>query len=109
MSRSGFGLASVVLCLSMAAPAGAQSGLYEPFPSAAQSRRAERFVGKLGSPTALGDLRRGTFSGGELEPVSPGLASARAGAGASGSAWPWLAAALLLLAGPLAAAARSRR
>ena len=113
MSRSGFGLATLVLCLAMATPASAQSGLYEPFPSAAQSRRAERFVGKLGAPTGLSDLRRGTFSGGELSPVGPGPATSRAGAtaGAAGGAWFWVLAAglILVLAAPAALAAARRR
>jgi hypothetical protein len=115
MSWFRVGLASVVACLLLAAPAGAQSGngLYEPFPSAAPRERAERFVERLDArPVSDEEFERGTFTGAGLEPASAGAASARAEAttGASSAAlWAVALAILAACAAPaLHKAARAR-
>lgn len=106
MSRIGVGLASLLLSLTLAGPAAAQSGnngLYEPFPSAASKARAKRFVNKLhanaaGAPVPSADLQHGSFVGRALEPVPRGAASARANAGVAPSSSLGSALALALLA-----------
>jgi hypothetical protein len=55
MTRFGVGLASVLMCAVLAAPLDAQAagnGLYEPFPTVAARKRAERFLNQLRLPRA---------------------------------------------------------
>jgi hypothetical protein len=119
MSLVGVGLVSALLCLALAAPAGAQSagnGLYEPFPSAGSKARAKRFVNELrphARKVSGPELERGSFVGGALRPQRSGAASARAMGGSvpRGAIGWWLAPALLAIcATPLlcAAAVRTR-
>jgi hypothetical protein len=118
MSRVGVGRVSALLCLTLATPAGAQTtgnGLYEPFPSAASSARAKRFVNGLrprARGVSTGELQHGSFVTGALAPAPAGAASARAiGAGVpTGSIGWWLAPALLAIcATPLLWTAAVRR
>lgn len=119
MSRFRVGLASLLLCLVGAAPAGAQSagnGLYEPFPEVAPRARAERFVGKLDARApgraSDADLGRGSFTQALPEPSGGRPASARAGgAGDLAPASVWLVVAALVAActAPALRAAVSRR
>lgn len=118
MSRVGVGLASVVLCLALAAPAGAQStgnGLYEPFPAAASRARAQHFVNRLRAhspPVSTAQLAHGSFVGGTLGPTATGAASARASGDAGPSAsvgWVLAVALLAVCAAPALRAAAVRR
>ncbi|MEJ7784395.1 MAG: hypothetical protein WKF96_06295 [Solirubrobacteraceae bacterium] len=118
MSRLGVGLASALLCLALAASAGAQStgnGLYEPFPSGASKARAKRFVNDLrpqSRAVSEAELDRGSFAGTVLTAVPPaGGASDRAGAAAApGGALGWAVALLVLslCAAPVLWTARRR-
>jgi hypothetical protein len=86
MTRFGVGLASVLVCAILAAPADAPAagnGLYSPFPTVAARKRAERFINGLRAPRALppvsrAELDHGSFSGRTLAPVAAGAATARA-------------------------------
>lgn len=107
-----------MLCLALAAPAGAQSagnGLYEPFPSAASRERAKRFVDDLrpGAPrVSSAQLDRGLFLGAELRPAVARAATGRAipAGGTGGTIGWWLAPALLAIcAVPLLAGGARRR
>jgi hypothetical protein len=103
MTRFGVGLASVLMCAVLAAPADAQAagnGLYSPFPTVAARKRAERFVNQLRAPRAQkpvtrAELEHGSFAGGALAPVAAGAASGRAldtGGVSATSVWIVLAA-----------------
>jgi hypothetical protein len=82
MTRFGVGLASVLMCAVLAAPLDAQAagnGLYEPFPTVAARKRAERFLNQLRRrPVSRAELERGAFTGVALKPAPAGAASARA-------------------------------
>lgn len=117
MSRLGVGLASALLCLALAASAGAQStgnGLYEPFPSGASKARAKRFVNDLRPQqraVSEDELEHGSFAGRALAPASAGGASDRAIAAAAPGGSLGLVVVLLLLlvcAVPVLATARRR-
>jgi hypothetical protein len=123
MKRLGAAVASLLVCMAIAAPAMAQTGngLYEPFPAAASKARAKRFVSELpgvggrAEPVSVSDrqLQRGVIVDPRaLRTPAPaaGLASSRA-RGATGFApsfgWPLaLVLAALALATPFALAAR---
>jgi hypothetical protein len=114
-------LASLLVCIGLAAPAMAQTGigLYEPFPAAASKARAKRFVSELpgvgGGTLAVTNrqLERGVVVDPQAlstPPAGGSLASdrARGGTGFSPSlSWPLgVALAMLALATPFALAAR---
>jgi hypothetical protein len=116
MTRFGVGLASVLMCAVLAAPVDAQAagnGLYEPFPTVAARKRAERFINRFRtsaaqSPVSGAELDRGAFSGTALKPAAVGAASARAiGSGGPSAALVW--AVLAALIGACAAVPRRRR
>jgi hypothetical protein len=99
MTRFGVGLASVLMCAVLATPVDAQgagNGLYEPFPTVAARKRAERFLNQLRRrPVSRAELERGMFTGAALKPAPAGAASARAIASGGPSAvvvWAVLAA-----------------
>jgi len=103
MSRLSVGLASALLCLALAASAGAQStgnGLYEPFPSGASKARAKRFVNDLrpqSRAVSEAELEQGSFAGRTLAPATAGSASDRAiEAAAPGGSLGWAVALLVL-------------
>jgi hypothetical protein len=103
MTRFGVGLASVLVCAVLAAPADAPAagnGLYEPFPTVAARKRAERFLNKLRAqrPVSRAELDRGAFSPGVLEPASSRAASARAIAGGSAAWLVWIVLSGLIVA-----------
>jgi hypothetical protein len=105
MTRFGVGLASVLMCAVLAAPVDAQAGgngLYEPFPTVAARKRAERFLNQLRlprsqSPVSRAELDHGSFTGVALKPAPKGAASARAiGSGGPSAALVWVVLAALI-------------
>lgn len=123
MKRLGVALASLLVCMAMAAPAMGETGngLYEPFPAAASKARAKRFVSQLpgvgGRAESVSvsdrDLRRGVVVDHRAlgsAPIAAGLASSRArGSAGFGPSIGWplgLALIALVLAAPFALAAR---
>jgi len=114
MTRFGVGLASVLMCVILAAPpdnAAAGNGLYSPFPTLAR-KRAERFVNSLRAPggqppVSRAELEHGSFAG-ALAPVRAGAATARATDPADVTP-VWVALVLALLAGVCVIPALRRR
>jgi hypothetical protein len=122
MKRLVIALASVLLCLALAAPAmaAAGNGLYEPFPAAASKARAKRFLSQL--PGAGGQVEPVSVSDRDLQrgvvvdrrvlgavPARAGLASGRATGGSFGPSFGWplaIVLAGLAVATPFALAAR---
>ncbi|HET8537204.1 MAG TPA: hypothetical protein VFL73_08510 [Solirubrobacteraceae bacterium] len=117
MTRFGVGLASVLMCAILAAPADAPAagnGLYSPFPTVAARKRAERFVNRLRAPRAQrpvsrAELDHGSFNGHALTPVASGGATARASdAGGVAATSVWIVMAVLAAACAIPAALRRR-
>jgi hypothetical protein len=79
------------MCAVLAAPAEAQAagnGLYEPFPTVAARKRAERFLNKLRhQPVSRAELDRGSFTAALRPAPAAGAASARAITDGGSSAW----------------------
>jgi hypothetical protein len=116
MTRFGVGLASVLMCAILAAPADAPAagnGLYSPFPTVAARKRAERFVNRLRAPRAQrpvsrAELDHGSFTGHARTAVASGGATARASdAGGVAAASVWIV--MVVLAAACASPAARRR
>ncbi len=85
------------------------NGLYSPYPAATDPTAAQAYYAQLGVALTVGQIRRGTFSGG-LRPSAQGGPSHRAGATAVDLGYGALAAVGLvaLLAAVAAAVTRPR-